>query len=132
MGYIVHKGKVAHAEDFDLLEEYAAANKTKVTQVELWSFERLPIGQVCVHWKNGAIGHFVAGDLRVLRTYIESLDGWPKPTTYSRGLPYAGGALWVSDTNTDSGEGEKHVTKRVVRERHTEVVGRVRRTRANV
>lgn len=125
MGYIVHKGSMQHSEEFDLLEEFAASNRTKVISVELWGFERLPIGQLIVRWRNGAIGQFVGGNLHDLRQYVESLPGWPKPVQFPRYLPYAAGVLWCQQEPEKEVE-EAHVAKRVVRERHSKIVRRTR------
>ena len=132
MGYIVYKGGIQHSEDFDLLEEFSAKHRTKIVSAELWGFERLPIGQLVVRWKNGAIGQFVGGDLHELREYVSSLDGWPKPVVFSRHLPHSAGMLYVSTNEPEKQVEEPHATKRVVRQRHSEVTHRTRRVRASV
>lgn len=129
MGYIVHKGHLEHSEDFDLLEEFAAKTKTKIVSAELWGYERLPLGQLVVKWKNGAIGQFVGGDLYELRQYVESLPGWPKPVTYPRYLPYSAGVLFCAQQEPEKEVEETHVAKRVVRERHSKVIRRSRGAR---
>lgn len=133
MGIIVFNGSVKHTDDFALFEAFAAENKTKVVSVELWGFERLPIGQLCIRWKNGAIAHFVSDSLTDLHEYVADVAGWPKPILYSRLLPHSSGCLLVNSQTTEEEPEveETHVTKRVVRQRHSEPeVIRRRRVRA--
>lgn len=127
MGYVVSNGTLVQSEDFDLIEDYSKINKTRVISAELWPFQSLPIGQLCVRWKNGAIGWFVASDFKGMRDYLDSLK-WPVKA-FSRGLPYAGGLLLLTD---DSEEGHAHNTAKVTRRREVapDTVTVVRRTRA--
>lgn len=133
MGLIVHKGKVLHSDSFDFIEEYAAAHRTRVKSVELWGFERLLIGQVCIRWTNGATGSYVADSLADLRDYVSSIEGWPPPVMYPRSLPHSAGQLWLTESEPPKQEKvkeEAHAVRHIVRERHSDV--RRRRTRAEV
>ena len=128
MGYIVHSGKVAQSDDFDLIEEYAKLHRTKVVSAEMWPFVSMPIGLLSVTWKNGAVGWFTASDFRGMREYLDSL-GWPL-RAFTRGLPARGGQALLID---DTGEKEAHATvakvTRRIRPSNTDAVHTLRRTR---
>lgn len=141
MGLLVYKGDAQHFDDFDVLEEFAAKHRTKIISVELWGFERMRVGKLCVRWRNGAIAEFIADDLSSMYEYVKTLEGWPEPTLFPRLLPYASGHLYVGNTPADADQQEEveepDVQTRVVRRRRSDsseegsTVRRQRRARAS-
>jgi hypothetical protein len=133
MALIARKGKFLYGEGLDLFQSYLAENKTKVTSVKLWGFERLPYGHLVVSFANGAIGSFTGPQLSKLSDHAHTQRGWPKPTLYTSALPYSAGMLYADDFRDSQPTEEEHDSKRVVRRRKSggePPVVRVRRVRA--
>lgn len=75
---IIRKGEIKESgKDWDLIENYAAKNKTKVTEVRLLQAPA-GMGKLWVHWKDGAVGTFDADSYSDMLEYVNGLKGWPK------------------------------------------------------
>lgn len=141
MSLIVHNGIPFAEKGFDLIATYGAAHRTKVKDVRLWRFERLPYGHISVTWGNGAIGCHTGSNFNAMLADAEQRAGWPTPTVYHTSLPFQAGVLYApdfadevqaSEPTPEPSSGEDHATKRVVRNRQAghAPVARQRRVRA--